>query len=268
VPMPTYLADPGFGSGKLRWLDRSALHYRHVLTQPREETSATQIGEAVHSAVLEPEMFAASYIAEPDLAQFGDGPKPRATKAYKEWFAGAMSGGLHVLKPESLEAVLGMATAVKSHKRAAQLLERCPEHEVTMIWERDGRRCRGRVDMLGDSVIADLKTTRSLDRFSPFVISDELYHVQMGWYVDGLARLGRKIAHVFLIAIESSPPFDVGVFTLGHDTIRAGQMHADMLMDRLAEAERTDVWPGMFEEVVEAQLTDRLTEQYAGEEVA
>jgi hypothetical protein len=269
VPMSVYQADPSLGSGRLRDLSVSPLRYRHSLTEPREETDAMRLGSLVHVAALEPELFAATCTAEPDLAALCPGAvKPRATKAYSEWSKGVEADGKTILRAEQVQTVCDMAAAIRAHPQAARLLERAPEREVSFIWERDDRRCRGRADMLGELVLADVKVTRDLRRFSPWVVSDLKYHVQAGWYVQGLEALGHKIAHVFFIAIETRPPYDIGCFTLDPFALRVGQNECDVLLERLGECEATDSWPGMYPTIQTATISDQLAAMYGEEEVA
>lgn len=268
VPMEDYLALDAISSGRLGTLSKSALAYHWSLMQPqpRVETSATRLGTAVHAGLLEPERFGESYILEPDLSQFGNGTKPRSTKLYQEWWEENKSAGL-ILRKEERDLVVGMIASVNAHKHAARLLERTPEREVTMIWETENRLCRGRADLLGDGVLGDVKTTSNLSRFSPWTISDYSYHRQMGWYSQGLSALGRKVEHVFFVAVETSPPHDVGLFSLEPAALRCGQMECDALMAKLARCESDNRWPGMFPDIVTATITDGLIEQL-GEEVA
>jgi len=259
VPSADYLALDAIGSGRLGWLATSPMHYRYMCGQPRAETDATELGTALHSALLEPDLFLAHYIVEPDPHQVApDAVKPRATKLYKDAVADLERSGRTVLRIDEMAAVRAMADSVRAHPHAARLLERAPEREVTMLWDQDGRRCRGRADLLGDGVLADVKTVRNLAKFSPWVISDRAYHRQAGHYTIGLERLERRIQHVFFIAVENVAPFDVGVFALDPDALRIGQMECENLLARLDECEASGCWPGMFPEVVTATISDRM----------
>lgn len=264
IPMSEYQAIDAIGSGRLEWLNVSPLHYRYQLGLERAETPAMALGTAVHTAALEPEIFAKRYVLEPlDVAP--GNAKPRATKAYKDAVADIEQGGFSVLRRETMETVQAMAAAVHAHPHAAKLLKRAPEHEVTMLWDRDGRRCRGRADLLGDGVIGDLKTTRSLKDFSPWSITKLGYFRQAAWYWDGAAKLGRPLEHFFFIAVESAPPHDVGVFVLDPSAIVVGLQECDRLMELLDDCERRNRWPGMFPEVVTANVTDAMVGLLADE---
>lgn len=266
LPMAQYLALDAIGSGRLGWLAVSPRHYAHMILQPREETDATRIGTAVHVALLEPDLFLSTYALEPGPEVAPTAVKFRATNAYKSACAELERAGRIVLKVDEMADVLAMADSIRKHEVAAKLLERAPEREVTGLWDQDGRRCRLRADLLGDGILGDVKTTRSLARFSPWVISDEGYYRQAGLYSMGLERLGRPIRHVYFIAVENTAPFDVGVFALEPDALRIGQLEVEQLLARLDECERSGCWPGMFPEVATATISNQLLEQL--EEVA
>ena len=267
IPMKDYLALDAIGSGRLEWLNVSPLHFKYMLDQPREETAAQHLGTALHAAVLEPDLFQNLYAPEPLEVAAGN-IKPRATKAYKDAVAELEELGFTVLRDDVMAKVRAMAIAVRGHTHARRLLERATDRELTMLWDRDGRLCRGRADLLGRGVMADLKTTRNLKDFSPWAISKLGYFRQAAWYWDGAAKLGRPIEHFFFIAVESSPPHDVGVFVLDPAAIVVGLEECDRLMGRLAECERSGQWPGMFPDVVTATVTDALIGQLADEAVA
>lgn len=265
VPMWKYLGLEAFGSAHLSALAISPLHYQHLMSQGSRDTEATDLGSAVHTAVLEPERFDELYVTEPDPCKVAPGyEKPRATKAYKDARAALEATGRQVLKFETADRIGEMADAIRSNEHVAKLLQRAPERELTMIWDRDGRRCRGRADMLGDGVLVDLKTTRTLRFFSPFEITKLGYYRKLAWYRDGLRRLGREIKHHFLIAAESSPPYDVGVFAMDEAALEFGAIECDGLMETLLECERTNTWPGMFPTI----QIGRVTDQYAADAMA
>jgi exodeoxyribonuclease VIII len=265
--MEQYLAMDALGSSQLSWLATSPKYYQWMRSQPREETEATSLGTAVHTAVLEPEVFEQRYVAEPnpdDVAP--NNTNKRATKAYKDAVAAleARTGAI-VLKRDTIEKVRAMAAAVHAHPHAAKLLAKAPERELTLLWDRDGRLCRGRADFLGPGVAGDLKTTRSLERFSPFELTRFRYYVQAAWYRDGLSRLDREVQHYFLVAVESVAPYDVGVFALDSDALTFGEMEFEVMCRRLEECEASGEWPGQFPEVQVARVTDQLTAELLGD---
>lgn len=267
MPMADYLQIPGLGSTELEWLAVSPRYYRYMRGRERRQTAAMALGTAVHAAVLEPEAFARDYAREPDPEVVApELTKPRASRQFREAVATLAGNGFTVLRGDDSEAVHAMAAAVREHPHAALLLERAPQREVTMLWERAGRLCRGRVDLLGPHVIGDLKTTRNLRSFSPWTITRMGYHRQLGYYADGLERLGLAVEHFFLIAVETSPPFDVGVFAVQPETVRIGQLEVEALFERLHACEDSGEWPGMFPNIEVGALSDAAVAAMSEEE--
>lgn len=265
IPIADYLALDALSSTQLGWFAKSPRHYRYLMDHPAEadpDTDSTALGSAVHTAALEPELFAATYCLEPDPSEVApDAKSPRATNAYKAAVTLLRESGQIVLKAPQFAQVTQMADRIMSYGPAARLLAKCPGRELTLSWRRDGLRpCRGRADVLGDGVLADIKTTRSLRKFSPFAVTQYAYHRQMAWYADGLRRLGLEIKLVYFIVIESEAPCDIGVFALDSDCLTSGELENDRLVYDLAECEFANRWPGMFnDDVQSARVTDTWT---------
>jgi exodeoxyribonuclease VIII len=264
ISMDRYQRIDALGSSRLGRLALSPLHYIHGLETEPEDTESTVLGTAVHVAVLEPELFDHYYAAEPDLNLVApDAAKPRATKAYREAVCELEASGKVVLRAETMDRVRAMTAAIQEHPHAKALLKQGPKRELTMLWHRDRRLCRGRIDMLGDRVAGDLKTTRDLRRFSPWEIVKHSYHLQAAWYATGLDTLGLQIEHWCWLAVESCAPFDVGVFVLDDATLHVCQAKCEALVEQLEECEETGHWPGMFPDVVQATLPDGLLAEFA-----
>jgi exodeoxyribonuclease VIII len=269
IPMRDYLALDAIGSSRLEWLAVSPLHYRYMLTQPPEDTEATRRGVALHMALLEPDVFRRTYSLEPDPEVIApENAKPRATKAYKDAVAALEGAGLTVLKADEYARVIGMSCSIERHPQAMKLLTRAPQREVTGLWDLNERLCRGRFDLLGDGILADVKTTRSLRDFSPWTITKRGYYRQLAHYVRGLEIIGNPVENVFIVAVESSPPFDVGVFVLDEGMLDVGRVEIDYLLRKLDACELSGDWPGQFPDLQQAMLTDAAAIQFAGEEDA
>lgn len=262
VPMSQYQTIDALGSTRLGWMSVSPKQYKYMCEAPHIDTPATALGTALHMAALEPDLFHQSYALEPDPAIVCPTAKsPRATNAYKDAVIAMERDGKKVLRMEDMGKVAGMAQAIRSHGPARSLIQKATAFEVTAIWNRGDHQCRGRFDILGDGIIADIKTTRNLRDFSPWVLTRMGYYRQAGWYDDGAKRNGLEPKHFFFIAVENVPPFDVGVFVLDRETILVGTQEANRLLMRLEQCEREGEWPGMFPELEKADLTDAFTNE-------
>jgi PDDEXK-like uncharacterized protein DUF3799 len=258
VPLSDYLNLKALGSTGLDRMARSALHFHYAASVPEApgESDALRLGSAFHAATLEPDTFKALYALEPDTEAIG-GAKPRATAAYRDALAQLTATGRTVLRKDMMDRAQAMALAVHRHPKAARVIGLARDREITALWLRDERLCRGRFDLHGPGFIGDLKTTRNLKDFSPWAITRYGYYRQAAWYCDGAERLGQERPEMFfIIAIESSPPHDVGVFQMDWDVLSVGLAECEALLRQLRICEATGQWPGMFPEIQMATLTD------------
>jgi len=264
IPMDAYLRLNAFGSGHLDWLAISPMRYRYNLEHPPEESESMAIGTAVHSLVLEPHTFQKIYELEP-LSAAPDAKSPRATNAYKDAVKSIEASGKRIIRMQDLAKVNAMAQSVMRNRHAAKCLEKAQRREVTMIWKDKDRLCRGRADALGDKLLVDLKVTRDLSGFSPWIITRLGYYRQQAWYRTGLDALGHGVDHVFIVAVEQDPPHDVGVFKMDDASLIFGAMQCKRLLEVCEECEKTGEWPGMFPDVEVGTVSDSVIDQFQEE---
>ncbi len=241
VPMSEYHTWPGASQSRLKTLrDKSPLHLRYEMDHPSESTPTQALGEAVHVAVLQPDLFALDYVRAPE----GD----RRTKAVKSAWADLASDcpDSTILKPDDYDLCAVLRDTIAAHPKASRLLE--GDAERSAVWDdATGVRCRGRFDLISDRapVIVDLKTTRdaSPDAFGRAIYTYG-YYIQGAHYRRGGQALGLEIEHFVIIAIEKVPPYALAVYDITGDALRAGEEELDVLLARYAECEQSGVWPG------------------------
>jgi hypothetical protein len=252
--------------------------YRHRLAHPLPDTPAMLMGRAIHAAVLEPDSFPDEYrIAEPRQcagetktgARCSKPAVPGGTLCHLHGGAAEAEAlaesGVTVLTADQGETVVHCVEAVATHKAARELLERAPQREISIEWEIDGRRMKSRIDALGEAVLVDLKSTRSLARFG-WQAGDMLYHGQLALYLDGAIAAGLldENAEVYIIAVESAEPWDVATVRLDDDEIDDGRRLYRRLLRDLAACEAMNYWPGAWPGVTDLEtMRQRRT---AGEE--
>jgi hypothetical protein len=114
--------------------------------------------------------------------------------------------------------------------------------------------CKARLDWLTPNILLDLKSTADLDanRFRSAVARYQ-YHCQLAFYSMGLIALGYA-RPVKLLAVEKTPPYDVGVFDITEDMLAVGEDQVRHLLRQLIECLRKDEWPGRFPEEAELWL--------------
>jgi hypothetical protein len=207
---------------------------------PRPDTPALALGRAAHTAILEPDKLAAEYTRRPP------GFNGR-TKAGKEWIAEQESNGLTVLTDDQAYAVDQMVAAVNAHPPARNLVARAEAVEVSLTATLSGVECKGRLDMVNDDCVVDLKTTRSLASFTRDA-AKFLYHGQLAFY-HRLAfhnDIVGPTATRMIVAVESVEPFDVAVFEVDDEACAAGDALVDSLLDRWIACREMGTWPGRY----------------------
>ncbi len=224
----------------LKLLARSPKHYRHYMANGGKETRPMFKGTAAHLAILEPERFATEY------AIF-DG-KRRTGKAWEAFEAEAEERGKKILKASELAEAFAMRDAVRADALASSYLIG-GQHEVAMVWTdaETGLLCKGRLDFLRGGVVAvDLKTTRdAIPHWFARDVARLQYHVQAAMYLDAVESLSGETGRFVVIAIESTPPYDVVTYDLPEPVISAGRDEYRRLLRLLVECRRENRWPGI-----------------------
>lgn len=227
----------------------SPLLYKYHQEHPTPDKPAFQLGRAAHAAVLEPDSFASQYVVYPGKVRRG-----KQWEAFQEDHADA-----EIVTAADYSLSEAMAQAVHAHPVAAPLVKG-GKSEVTAEWVDPvtGRECKARIDHRLPIQIADLKTAREIDpRNFCRAASRYLYYGQMAFYHDGAVLAGMIPEDAKLpaiVAVQSSPPHDVGVFSVGQAAIEAGRKLYRGLLDRLNDCIVADDWPGAAPGVQELEL--------------
>lgn len=270
----TYHRWPGASQSRLKLMrDKSPAHARYAMDNPRsDDTDALILGAAVHTAVLEPDLFPVlySFAGQCEATKKSDGLRCSNTGMVRRdghWFCnvrghdpkgyGEPGDNITPLVDAEYNACIGIRDAVKAHPATQHMLEGDAECSAVWIDEATGVLCRGRFDdvALGIGAITDLKTTTDA---SPLTFSRSLYkfgyHIQAAMYIRGARALGMDIDSFGIIAVEKTPPYAVAVYQLQPAAIFDGARELDALLATWAECERTGVWPSYDAEVVKLDL--------------
>lgn len=237
-PFAEYAASPETHATALRHLLVSPLAYRRALDADRVETDAMRLGQAGHTAVLEPMEF---------LRKFAlwDGGR----RDGKKWDAfKASNAAKTIVTADQYQTAIDLQKAVRGHKVAGEILSRKGEAEIAIRFthERTGVRIKARIDWLADCIV-DLKTTRDV---SPRAFAASAvrygYPLQMYCYYEAARAAGFGELPCKLIAAQSVEPFDVVVYDCS-DVIcmGVGRDQFERALDLLVECETSKSWPGV-----------------------
>ncbi len=228
----------GHNFSSLKWVDRSLKHYRYRLTNPPETKLWMHRGTAAHTAALEPDRFLSDY------AMFTG--KTRRGKAWDAFVA--ENPGKQILKRDEYLLAMAVRDAVRADELAgAYLRDGFPE--VTIVWldKETGLLCRCRADWLakGDYLV-DLKGSGDIrPRWFGRTGGRLMYHAQAAFYHDGYEAVTGRAPSCRLLAVEPTGPHDVVVYRVLDEHLDAGRQRYREWLVAVAEAERTNRWPGI-----------------------
>lgn len=224
-----YQAIDAVNWSRLKLLDKSPLHYRAALSA---DSDAFRVGRALHSIILGGQRVVCF-----------DGT--RRGKAWDE-FQVANADAL-ILSASQHESVVAMADAVRRSPLAAPLLARAAWTEEAIVWREARATCKAQLDAVTlDGDLIDLKTAidptpRAFGR----IAANYGYHRQLAYYARGFRKVtGDWPSRTLLIAIEKDAPYDVCVYSIGRDVLRAEQDKIDALLSRLWDETLGGRWPG------------------------
>lgn len=252
IPAAVYHRWRGASQSRLLTLrDKSPAHMKWEQEHPAEETPTFALGNAVHTAVLQPDIFSARYVRDVE----GDA----RTKAVKEKRAALRQErpDAIILRATDFDVCLAIRDAVAAHPIAGALLDGPAERSAVWTDPQTGVTCKARFDQKpnGIDTITDLKTTtdasataftRSIYRFG--------YYIQGAHYLSGAQTLELDARFFTIIAVEKEPPWGVAVYHLRDDAIQAGADELRPLLETYARCEVTGHWPAYEAKAVEISL--------------
>ena len=245
MPNAAYHSYEGISKSGLDLIDRSPSHYRY--REPRKSSRAQVIGTAIHTAILEPDRYAADYLLLRDI-------HVRTASEYKQAIK-TLDESL-VLVAHEADHVAGMQESVYANESAAKLLDAEGWCEVSAFVEcpDTGVLLRARFDKLThDGIGIDLKKTRDArpDKFSRAVY-DYRYHVQDAFYSHVYKLItGEPIKAFKIIAVEENMPHSTHVYQLDDEAKAEGARQFSRNLSDYAEAVNSGHWRGY---VVESEL--------------
>lgn len=225
----------------------SPRHYWHKYLNPQRvrqpPTPEMIMGTAVHTAVLEPDLFPSEVIQSPGFDR-----RTKAGRAEYEAFQAEHAGKI-ILDPDDYAICLAIRDAVYQHPVAAGLL-RAPgkaEQSFYAIDPETGELIKCRPDYLHDSgeLIVDLKTTKDASPAGFGRSAANLrYPVQTAWYNGVLDTLyGEHPQTWVFLAVEKEPPYAIGLYYVDEDVLERAKTAARRDLLAIAEFKRRNEWP-------------------------
>ena len=148
---------------------------------------------------------------------------------------------------------------------AKKLLEATGKAEQSYFWEdkETGLGCKCRPDYLLEDggTIVDLKTTTDAS-YRGFLksISNFRYHVQSGWYMNGLEQAtGTRPERFIFIAVEKTAPYGIGVYEADLYMTVNGYDQARIDLQKIAKWKEEENYPNYCTEIQQISLPSWMT---------
>jgi exodeoxyribonuclease VIII len=252
IPNAQYHAGPGISQSALSVMARSPLHYWSKYLDPNREptepTPAMKLGTAIHTAVLEPDLFEKQYIIAPDVDRRTKEGKAVWQQAVEQ--ADAIGGAL--ISYDDAMLCGRIAQQVREHPMARKVFA-TGQVERSVYWNdrETGLLCRARPDLMNLPLLVDLKST---DDASPAGFQKSAwnfrYWMQAAWYIDGIEQAtGIKPDAFIFAAFEKTAPFACAFYYADEPMLEMGRREYRKLLRLLADCIATDTWPGYPAEV-------------------
>ena len=258
ITFAEYVAIKATNNSSLKIFEDCPARYIHYLTQEDADNPAFAKGRLWHTAILEFKQMEHDYaticqstqdrlLAEAQAAGSKAKSFSKALSTYKEW--AALNEGKEIITEEELSAALAGRRGVY-HGAFKEALDR-GDAELSVVSEYEGidgpMAVKGRFDLYDreTGTIWDLKTTRDASPNGFGRLAWSYGYVRQAGFYRMLCELeGLPCEHFRIVAVETAAPYLSGIYTVSPQATRWGSECARAALDRLAECQKTDTWPG------------------------
>ena len=231
-------------STNIRTFKKNRKQFEYGLTHELvKQTKAMADGTAVHAFFLERDKFDTDFVIKPADMRLN-------TKAGKEWaqehqskiiIDSELGNNLYEMEKSFMDSPARLIYDIKG------------QTELSYFWDDLGTiKGKCRPDWISDDgeIVVDVKTTTDASpRGFQKSISTWGYHLQLGWYLRGLRRLGLPAKQFIFIAIEKTAPFCVGVYKADQEMINFAMKEIDQLMPEIQTAMVSNEFPDYTPEI-------------------
>ena len=232
-----YHAHPAISASDIKTAHlKSIAHWRHGV---RKESTAFDLGTAVHAMVLEPEK---------ELVRRG--PADRRGDKWKHAKMVADFDDILLLPEAEYDLAEVIAQSVIAHTPAWLDVPRTVEASVFATDPVTGMdiKCRPDIYIEADGLIVDLKTCASA---SPRIFTRDVhaygYNLQAAFYLRVLKDAGFEAERFVFLAVEKEPPYAVGIHEIDADYLDTSHAIVTQMLLKIRDAKETDTyttgWP-------------------------
>jgi hypothetical protein len=239
LTLEEYIAYEAIHFSTLKYIDKSPADYKWAIEVGRTDTTALLKFRAVHTAVMEPDVFDERYVVFPGKKRQG-----------KDWDKFAEEHKDHeIIKADEKQVILNMADKVHEHPLASQIFEE-GEAERAIVWthKRTGLKMKCRLDWWSKHVLVDLKNGPVQERLFGAIAAKLKYHVQIAMYDEALyVETGERPPKKFVV-VDPTPPHHVAVVPVDEEQLRVGRECFEGWLDAVVECRNSGHWPGPYDD--------------------
>lgn len=242
LPASEYHAAPGASNSGLSIIySKTPAHYIASKQFPRKETPALIEGRRLHSFILEPDVFDATFA----VSEKFDMRTNVGKQGHADWLKA--NGGKTPITADDLNRYQSIREAIIAHPEARNLLSApcVTEQSVFTNDPETGILVKARQDIYNDGIIADLKSTTDANPNEFFREAFNYgYHRQAAFYLDVMTwATGRTHDTFRFIVFEKEPPFAVVVLEASEKFLQRGREEYRRALNTYAECLRSGHWP-------------------------
>ena len=236
-------------STNVRTHKKNKKQFKYSLTHDLiKQTKAMADGTAVHAFFLERDKFDTDFVIKPADMRLN-------TKAGKEW---ALEHQSKIIIDSELGNNLYEMEKSFMDSPARLIYDKQGQSELSYFWDDLGLvKGKCRPDWISDdgNIVVDIKTTTDASpKGFQKSIANWGYHLQLGWYLRGLQKLGLPAKEFIFIAIEKTPPFSVGVYRANKEMITYANEEINNLVYDIDESLKSDDFPDYTPEIMDLGL--------------
>lgn len=233
-----YRQAEGLAQSTLKLLrDKTPAHALYAMRNKKGPSDAMLIGSAVHAIVLENRI---DHVVLPEGAR----GQSKLAKALRAEFEAEHSDKI-ILSQANADKVMRMAESVLGHRGASRLLGIMSQAELPIFWQEGNTKMKAKIDGVCSLGIIDLKTTADADNdnFGKSIYNYG-YHIQAAHYLSGAAANNLPCENFIVIAVENTEPHCTAIYTIDHESIEAGEIERQKLLDIWRYCVQNNTWRG------------------------
>lgn len=254
VPKEEYHSEEGISNSSMGYILDCGARYKYEKERKKtdEEMKKFIIGQAVHTLILEPELFEETFL-------IAEKPRGNSKEAKKAKEAGRRTfiaeDGRTILTPKEYDECHKMAIEGSSNSVWTKVKMSEGNIENSIYWDIKCEdlnfsvyiaRLRACPDFFNNKIIIDVKTTESIKKFQQSVESFGYYR-QAAMQIDALSTIDNKERKFFFLAIEKKPPYLTKTFDIEDEYIEIGRKEYKKAALIYAKCLKSNEWPGYDE---------------------